>query len=151
MTIPDALLDFRSEFPILERCTYMVSNSLGAMPRTVPERLAEYADQWATHGVRAWAKGWWSMPLALGDEIAPLIGAGAGEGVGSEAEEERGDGEQGEATEWGHGAFCRSGSHWAPNSSVSIAFSARCTLAMLWSCAMYSTRFNITGILRTVH
>ncbi len=79
MTIPDALLDFRSEFPILERCTYMVSNSLGAMPRTVPERLAEYADQWATHGVRAWAKGWWSMPLALGDEIAPLIGAGAGE------------------------------------------------------------------------
>ena len=79
MTIPDALLDFRSEFPILERCTYMVSNSLGAMPHTVPERLAEYADQWATHGVRAWAKGWWSMPLALGDEIAPLIGAGAGE------------------------------------------------------------------------
>jgi len=75
----DALLAFRDEFPILERCTYLVSNSLGAMPRTVPERLAEYADQWATHGVRAWAKGWWSMPLALGDEIAPLIGAGPGE------------------------------------------------------------------------
>ena len=79
MNAPDPLLDFRREFPILERCTYMVSNSLGAMPRTVPERLAEYADQWATHGVRAWAKGWWSMPLALGDEIAPLIGAGPGE------------------------------------------------------------------------
>lgn len=78
MTPADPLLAFRSEFPILERCTYMVSNSLGAMPRAVPERLAEYADQWATHGVRAWAKGWWQMPLALGDEIAPLIGAAPG-------------------------------------------------------------------------
>lgn len=78
MSTSDALLAFRSEFPILDRCTYMVSNSLGAMPRTVPERLAEYAEQWATHGVRAWAKGWWAMPLALGDEIAPLIGAPQG-------------------------------------------------------------------------
>jgi len=28
--------------------------------------------------VRAWAKGWWEMPLALGDEIAPLLGAAPG-------------------------------------------------------------------------
>ena len=74
----DPLLAFRAEFPILERTTYLVSNSLGAMPRTVPARLAEYADQWASLGVRAWAKGWWEMPLALGDEIAPLIGAAPG-------------------------------------------------------------------------
>lgn len=74
----DTLLSFRSEFPILEQTTYLVSNSLGAMPRTVPARLAEYAEQWATRGVRAWAKGWWEMPLALGDEIAPLIGAPPG-------------------------------------------------------------------------
>jgi kynureninase len=75
----DPLLRFREEFPILGTTTYLVSNSLGAMPRTVPERLAEYADQWATRGVRAWAQGWWSMPVSVGDEIAPLIGAGAGE------------------------------------------------------------------------
>ena len=75
----DPLLRFRSQFPILETSTYLVSNSLGAMPRSVPERLAEYAEQWATRGVRAWAEGWWSMPLVVGDEIAPLIGAGAGE------------------------------------------------------------------------
>ena len=75
----DPLLRFRPQFPILETSTYLVSNSLGAMPRTVPERLAEYAEQWATRGVRAWAEGWWSMPVAVGDEIAPLIGAGAGE------------------------------------------------------------------------
>ena len=74
----DPLLAFRTEFPILGRVTYLVSNSLGAMPRSVPARLAEYADEWATQGVRAWARGWWEMPLALGDEIAPLIGAGPG-------------------------------------------------------------------------
>ena len=75
----DPLLRYRDEFPILATSTYLVSNSLGAMPRTVPERLAEYAQQWATLGVRAWAQGWWEMPVSVGDEIAPLIGAGAGE------------------------------------------------------------------------
>jgi kynureninase len=75
----DPLLRFRDRFPILESTTYLVSNSLGAMPRSVAERLAEYAREWATRGVRAWAERWWEMPVAVGDEIAPLIGAGAGE------------------------------------------------------------------------
>ena len=75
----DPLLRFRAEFPILATTTYLVSNSLGAMPRAVPARLAEYAEEWATRGVRAWAQGWWEMPVRVGDEIAPLIGAGAGE------------------------------------------------------------------------
>ena len=77
----DPLLQFRSEFPILERTTYLVSNSLGAMPRTVPDRLAEYVDAWAELGVRAWGAGWWEMPVTVGDTIAPLIGAAAGEVV----------------------------------------------------------------------
>ena len=77
----DPLLAFRGEFPILERTTYLVSNSLGAMPRAVPDRLAEYVDEWAELGVRAWARGWWTKPLEVGDEIAPLIGAGPGEVV----------------------------------------------------------------------
>ena len=75
----DPLLRFRDRFPILESTTYLVSNSLGAMPRSVADRLAEYAREWATRGVRAWAERWWEMPVAVGDEIAPLIGAGAGE------------------------------------------------------------------------
>jgi len=77
----DPLLAFRGEFPILERTTYLVSNSLGAMPRGVADRLAEYVDEWAELGVRAWARGWWTKPLEVGDEIAPLIGAGPGEVV----------------------------------------------------------------------
>jgi kynureninase len=79
--LSDPLLAFRGEFPILESTTYLVSNSLGAMPRGVPDRLAEYVDQWAELGVRAWAapNGWWEMPVSVGNEIAPLIGASAGE------------------------------------------------------------------------
>ena len=75
----DPLLRFRDRFPILETTTYLVSNSLGAMPRSVADRLAEYAHEWATRGVRAWAERWWEMPVSVGDEIAPLIGAGAAE------------------------------------------------------------------------
>jgi kynureninase len=77
--VSDPLLAYRAEFPILERTTYLVSHSLGAMPRSVPDRLAEYVDSWAELGVRAWANGWWEMPLEVGNEIAPLLGAAAGE------------------------------------------------------------------------
>jgi kynureninase len=79
VSMADPLLAWRAEFPILERSTYLVSNSLGAMPRTVPDRLAEYAARWADEGVRAWGAGWWEMPVSVGDEIAPLLGAGNGE------------------------------------------------------------------------
>lgn len=79
MIAADPLLAWRAEFPILERTTYLVSNSLGAMPRSVPDRLAEYATRWAAAGVRAWGEGWWEMPVSVGNEIAPLLGAGAGE------------------------------------------------------------------------
>lgn len=81
VTTHDPLLRFRDEFPILATSTYLVSNSLGAMPRTVPDRLAEYTDQWRTRGVRAWADGWWELPVTMGARIAPLIGASPGEVV----------------------------------------------------------------------
>jgi kynureninase len=74
----DDLLAWRREFPILERCTYLVSHSLGAMPRGVAERLAGFADAWATRGVRAWAEGWWELPVDVGDEVGALIGAPRG-------------------------------------------------------------------------
>ena len=77
----DPLLALRDEFPILEKTTYLVSNSLGPMPRTVPEKLAEYARDWGDLGVKAWNRGWWEMPVDVGNEIAPLINAGAGEVV----------------------------------------------------------------------
>ena len=73
----DELLEWRREFPILEQAVYLISHSLGAMPRGTYERLQEYAEMWATRGVRAWAEGWWDMPLTVGDEVARIIGAAA--------------------------------------------------------------------------
>jgi len=72
------LLALRAEFPILSRTTYLVSNSLGAMPRAVPARLAEYASEWERLGVRAWGAGWWDAAVRVGDGIAPLLNAPAG-------------------------------------------------------------------------
>ncbi len=77
----DPLLAFREEFPILEKTNYLVSNSLGPMPRTVPGKLAEYAHDWGELGVKAWTRGWWEKPVDVGNEIAPLINAGDGEVV----------------------------------------------------------------------
>ncbi|MGF1507554.1 MAG: aminotransferase class V-fold PLP-dependent enzyme [Anaerolineae bacterium] len=74
----DPLLAWRDEFPILETCTYLISNSLGAMPRGVYDSLREYADMWAAHGVTAWGKAWWDLNGQVGDKIAPLMGAPAG-------------------------------------------------------------------------
>jgi len=71
----DDLLKYRSEFPILEKAVYLISHSLGAMPRATYDRLHEYAEVWATRGVRAWAEGWWDMPVTVGNEVAKIIGA----------------------------------------------------------------------------
>ena len=78
MFLTDELLQWRSEFPILEKTVYLISHSLGAMPKRTYNKLHEYADMWATRGVRAWAEGWWDMPVSIGNEIARIIGADAG-------------------------------------------------------------------------
>jgi kynureninase len=69
---------WRSEFPILSRTVYMISNSLGAMPQRAARNLAEYADTWATRGVRGWEERWWEMPLEVGNKIAAIVGAPRG-------------------------------------------------------------------------
>jgi kynureninase len=71
----DELLKYRSEFPILEKAVYLISHSLGAMPRATYDRLHEYADVWASRGVRAWAEGWWDKPVTVGNEVGQIIGA----------------------------------------------------------------------------
>jgi kynureninase len=74
----DDLLRYRSEFPILERTTYLISNSLGAMPRSVYDALQGYADIWATRGVRAWQERWWALAGEVGEEIGLLMKAAKG-------------------------------------------------------------------------
>ena len=82
-TLPenDPLLVWRKEFPILASTTYMISHSLGAMPRRTADALQQFANTWATRGIRAWEEGWWDMPVTTGDLIATLIGAGKSEVV----------------------------------------------------------------------
>ncbi|MCA9911858.1 MAG: aminotransferase class V-fold PLP-dependent enzyme [Anaerolineae bacterium] len=74
----DPLLQWREEFPILATTNYLISNSLGAMPRGVYDSLRHYADTWAEHGVSAWGVEWWDLNGKVGDKIAPLMGAPAG-------------------------------------------------------------------------
>ena len=74
----DELLRYRSEFPILEHTTYLISNSLGAMPRGVYEAMKSYADTWATRGVRAWEESWWMLAADVGDQIGALMNAPKG-------------------------------------------------------------------------
>src|SRR5260370_13663401 len=69
----DDLLRFRSGFPILDRTTYMISNSLGAMPRQVYDAMRDYAEDWATRGVRAWEESWWMLAAEVGNQIGGLI------------------------------------------------------------------------------
>ncbi len=71
----DPLLKWRDEFPILSQTTYLISNSLGAMPRGVYDSLRDYADMWATRGIRAWAEGWWDLNIKVGDKVGAIIGA----------------------------------------------------------------------------
>jgi kynureninase len=78
LCLTDDLLKWRSEFPILEKSVYLISHSLGAMPRATFDRLHEYAEVWATRGVRAWAEGWWNMPVSVGEQVGRIIGAEPG-------------------------------------------------------------------------
>lgn len=78
---PDPLLAYRERFPILARCNYLISNSLGAVPVAASRSLQDYFDLWARRGVQAWEDAWWSMAIDLGNLVAPLIGARPGDVV----------------------------------------------------------------------
>jgi kynureninase len=75
------LLDYRSEFPILENTTYLASHTLGPMPRQAADHLAEFARMWAERGIRSWAEGWWASPMTVGDQIGRIVGAPPGSTV----------------------------------------------------------------------
>jgi kynureninase len=74
----DPLLRWRAEFPIVETCTYLVSHSLGAMPKRTRTYLQQFADEWSSRGVRAWHEGWWKIGRTTGDLLAPILGVQPG-------------------------------------------------------------------------
>jgi kynureninase len=78
LTGMDDLARWRPEFPILDSTVYMISNSLGAMPRGVADSLADYAHTWAARGARAWEERWWELALEVGNKIGAIVRAAPG-------------------------------------------------------------------------
>ena len=76
-TAHEDLLDRRADYPVLARKTYLASHTLGAMHRRTPERLAEFAELWAEHGVVSWET-WAPEVERVADLVGSLVGAPAG-------------------------------------------------------------------------
>jgi kynureninase len=79
----DPLAPLRAQFDLPEGVIYLDGNSLGARPRTALARAQQViAREWGQDLIRSWnTAGWFDMPKRLGDRLAPLIGARAGEVV----------------------------------------------------------------------
>jgi kynureninase len=77
----DPLASVRDEFVLPEGVIYLDGNSLGALPRqTLPRMTQVIADEWGSGLIRSWnAAHWIEAPARIGDKIARLIGAKAGE------------------------------------------------------------------------
>lgn len=78
----DELAAKRAEF-VLDDVVYLDGNSLGALPVAVPGRVEDVVRrQWGELRIRSWTEGgWWTAPERIGDRIAPLVGAAAGQVV----------------------------------------------------------------------
>jgi kynureninase len=77
----DALGPFRERFALPDGIVYLDGNSLGALPKATAPRIAALIDEeWGRDLIRSWnIHGWIDLPARIGDKIARLIGAGAGE------------------------------------------------------------------------
>ncbi|GGW73605.1 kynureninase [Streptomyces griseoloalbus] len=76
----DELAARRAQF-VLDEAVYLDGNSLGALPAAVPGRVEDVVRrQWGELRIRSWTEGgWWTAPERIGDRIAPLVGAAAGQ------------------------------------------------------------------------
>jgi kynureninase len=75
--VHEDLLALRNDYPILDKRTYLVSHSLGAMHRGAHDGMAGYLASWSERGVGAWYE--WIDELArVADLVGVLIGAPSG-------------------------------------------------------------------------
>ncbi|WP_020657410.1 kynureninase [Amycolatopsis benzoatilytica] len=78
----DPLAAKRAEFDLDPEVAYFDGNSLGAPPKNVAERVTEVIrQQWGRRLIRSWEETWWAAPQRIGERIAPLVGAAAGQVV----------------------------------------------------------------------
>jgi len=83
----DPLRPLRDLFAIPDGLIYLDGNSLGVMPKSAAARAAQVVSQeWGQGLIRSWnTAGWFDLPQRLGNQIAPLIGAGPGEVVATDS------------------------------------------------------------------
>ena len=77
----DPLRPLRNQFDLPQGILYLDGNSLGALPKATPARVAEVVQQqWGEGLIQSWNQaGWVDLPQRVGNKIAPLLGAHAGE------------------------------------------------------------------------
>ena len=76
LDLEDPLASFREQFDLPPGLIYLDGNSLGAMPRSARDRLAEAESQWAQGLISSWNNaGWAEAPQRVGDKIGRLLGA----------------------------------------------------------------------------
>jgi kynureninase len=77
----DPLRVKRSDFTLPEDTVYLDGNSLGALPASVPEHIANVvSNQWGRDLITSWnTHAWIDLPVATGEKIAPLLGAAPGQ------------------------------------------------------------------------
>ncbi|HSK19988.1 MAG TPA: aminotransferase class V-fold PLP-dependent enzyme [Longimicrobiales bacterium] len=71
--------DWRGEFPILERKTYLNSCSLGALSHRALARISTFHEEWHTYGASAWYETWMGRLAELRSRVGAMVGAGDGE------------------------------------------------------------------------
>ncbi len=83
LDLQDPLRALREQFSLPDGLIYLDGNSLGALPKSTAARVAQVVTQeWGQGLIGSWNEaGWFDLPQRLGDRIAPLIGAAAGEVV----------------------------------------------------------------------
>lgn len=79
----DPIANIKYRFEIPQNTIYLDGNSLGALSKDAKQRAREVIDtQWGKDLITSWNKhNWIELPLQVGEKIAPLIGAGAGQTV----------------------------------------------------------------------
>ena len=80
LDLADELAPLRARFALPEGVIYLDGNSLGALPRDTPGRVAQVvAAEWGQGLIRSWNDaGWMALPARVGDKIARLVGAAPG-------------------------------------------------------------------------
>lgn len=87
LDVSDSLSHFREQFTLPEGVIYLDGNSLGALPRATPARIAGVVEnQWGQSLIRSWNDhDWIGAPAHIGDKIASLMGVGAGEVIAADS------------------------------------------------------------------